>query len=43
MDLSNVFIGIERDYDPFGFKLTTFKLSKDKFITNLEIQARFET
>lgn len=42
MDLSNVFITIERDYDPLGLSQTTFKLSKDKFITNTEIKAIFD-
>lgn len=42
MDLSNVFITIERDYDPIGYSQTTFKLSKDKFITNTEIKAIFQ-
>lgn len=38
MDLANVFISIEKTEDPFGTPKTKFVLSKDKFISNLEIR-----
>lgn len=37
MDLSNVFIVIERDYDGTGEPLTKYKLMKDKYTANAEL------
>lgn len=37
MDLANVFISIEKTEDPFGTPKTKFVLSKDKYISNVEI------
>lgn len=38
MDLSNVFIVIERDYDWTWEPLTKYKLMKDKYTSNAELQ-----
>lgn len=38
MDLSNVFITITRDEDAYWNRLTKFELSKDKFISTIELE-----
>lgn len=40
-DLSNVFITIEREENQYGESLRKYILSKDKFVHNTEITARF--
>lgn len=42
MDLSNVFIVMSRDEDLMWDKITKFTLTKDKFISHTEIEAKYE-
>ncbi len=41
MDLSNVFIIMEKSEDDDGNKTTNFMLTKDKYITRTEIQTYY--
>lgn len=42
MDLANVFIVMSRDEDLMWDKITKFSLTKDKFISHTEIEAKYE-